>query len=319
MLAAYLIVGDDALKRRVVLKRLEDRLEDYGDIAFNSETIDGATAKGTTIVNACRTLPFASDKRLVMVTNVNKLKKADAEEVASYLTQPNDATVLALIAEKLEKSSKLYKAVAALGKTAVIDCATPKSYKMREFVQDMARKTYALRITDEAADKLLEFVGDDTVRIDNELKKISFTHDKEAPVSIQDISSFVSRTAEAKPWDLVDAFSARDISKTLSLYKTMQSTTPHALLAMCVARLRELACANSLRARGNGSVSADTLAQELGMPSWKVKNHGRFAAKFTEQEIRRGIVSSGETERKMKSGADADTAFIAWVIETLKR
>lgn len=316
-LPAYLITGDDALKRRVVLERLQDRLGQGGDIAFNSETIDAGATTGEHIVNACRTLPFASDKRLVVVSDANKLKKADAEEVAAYLSSPADTAVLALVAEKMEKSSKLYKAVAALGKSAVIDCSMPKSYKMREFVQDMARRTYGLRVDDDAADKLLEFVGSDTVRIDSELRKISFSHDAQTPVELQDIVALVSRTAEAKPWDFVDAFSERDIAKSLACYRTMRSSTPHALLAMCVTRLRELACTLSLRERG--ATSADAIASELGLPSWKVKNYGRYAANFAPSEVRRAIVSSGETERAMKSGADPDAAFITWVIETLKR
>ena len=41
LLAAYLVVGEDALKRNRVMARLRKRLESMGDLAFNSDTFDG--------------------------------------------------------------------------------------------------------------------------------------------------------------------------------------------------------------------------------------------------------------------------------------
>ena len=38
----------------------------------------------------------------------DKLKKADAEQLVSYLGSPNGSTVLALVAEKLAKNTRLY-------------------------------------------------------------------------------------------------------------------------------------------------------------------------------------------------------------------
>ena len=103
LIPAYLIVGEDALKRSTVLRRLRERLAQYGDLSFNSDTFDGETALGADIVSACNTMPFASEKRLVYVRDVDKLKKADSEELIAYLDSPSDQTVLALEAEKLAK------------------------------------------------------------------------------------------------------------------------------------------------------------------------------------------------------------------------
>ena len=41
LIPAYLIVGEDALKRSTVLRRLRERLAQYGDLSFNSDTFDG--------------------------------------------------------------------------------------------------------------------------------------------------------------------------------------------------------------------------------------------------------------------------------------
>ena len=107
---------------------------------------------------------------LVEVRATDKLKKADAEEIVSYLDAPSDTTVLALVAEKLPKNTRLYKAVAKHGASAVIDCAPVKHYQLPKMVRSMA-VGHGVTLTEGAAAKLVELVGEDTVRLDGEVGK----------------------------------------------------------------------------------------------------------------------------------------------------
>ena len=175
LLPAYLINGEDQLKRETVLKRLRSRLEAMGDLDFNCDTFDGKDALGGDIVAACNTMPFGIDKRLVIVRNADDLKKADSEALVAYLASPADFTVLALLANKLAKNTRLYKAAAAVGPKAVIDCAPRKAYELPSQVRAMAT-SHGIAMTDSAAKLLVELVGEDTVHLDAELKKIALAH-----------------------------------------------------------------------------------------------------------------------------------------------
>ena len=88
-LPAYLTVGDDALKRQAVEARLVKRISALGDLSFNSDTFDGEKASGSAIVDACNTMPFASEVRLVTVRNADKLKSmisSDPDTVVSFFS-----------------------------------------------------------------------------------------------------------------------------------------------------------------------------------------------------------------------------------------
>ncbi len=305
----YLIVGEDALKRDTVMKRLRVRLAKLGDLSFNSDEFNGETALGGDIVAACNTVPFASPVRLVEVRGADKLKKADAEALVTYLEAPNETTVLALVAEKLAKNTRLYKAVAKLGKTAVIDCAPLKRYELPKTVRALA-VGHGVTLTEGAANVLVDLVGEDTVHLDNELKKIALAHRGSDAVNEHEIMGLVSRTAEVKPWEFVDAFAARDTRKCLLYLGRMDSVSPHALLAMCTTRLRELVCARSLAERGNPR----GVAAALKLPDWRCKNHATWARGFTAAELRQALISSRDTERAMKSGTDPNAAFLDWVL-----
>ncbi|MDD6650721.1 MAG: DNA polymerase III subunit delta [Eggerthellales bacterium] len=312
-LPAYLTVGDDALKRQAVEARLVKRISALGDLSFNSDTFDGEKASGSAIVDACNTMPFASEVRLVTVRNADKLKKADWQPIVDYLKSPNATTVLALYAVSLSKASGLYKAIAALGKNAIIDCSSPKAKDLPALVAGIA-KGYGLTLTRGAIELLIEYVGTDTVALDGELKKISLSHRGDDAVNEAEISLMVAHTAEIKPWEFVNALSANNKRRCIYCLNHMESASPYALLSSCVSRIRELLITQSLMRRH----AVASLPDVLGMPAWKVKNHQQWARNFTPAKLRGALVSARDTEQAMKSGAaDPDLAFQTWVLEFL--
>ncbi len=315
LLPAYLVVGDDTLKKEAVMKRMRIRLEKLGDLSFNSDTFNGETSTGQEIVSACQTIPFASEKRLVQVNDVEKLKKSDAEEVIAYLNDPASTTVLMLMAEKLAKNTRLYKAVAALGKTAIIDSARPAKRNLTAHVRNMA-PTHGVTLTDGAAAALVDLLGEDTVRIDNELKKIALSGSGNGAVTEEDIRRIVARETEAKPWDLTDALAARDLKRAISVRRRMPSVTPYALLGMCIGRIRDLICVKSMSAHG---ASASQIAREINVPDWKMKMFFNWARGYQAHELRGALARALACDREMKSGANADAAFDEWMISVISR
>lgn len=314
LLPIYLVVGEDELKRRTVIDRLRKKVAEFGDLEFNHDEFSGEHASGEAIVGACNTLPFASELRLVEVVSADKLAKADSEAVVDYLANPSETTILALSAPKLAKNTRLYKAIAAFDKKSVIDCAPMKRYELVRALRSMATG-HGFTLTAAAAEKLVDLVGEDTVALDSELRKLALAHEGNDAVTDRDIAAFVTRTSEAKPWELVDAFSARDARKCSALLPLIPSSSPYALIGMCTMRLRELACAKSLEARGE----IGRLADELKAPSWRVKNHRAWASRFTQAEIARAFSTARDCERAMKSGADPETAFKEWLFATISR
>lgn len=310
LLPAYLIAGEDELKRETVLKRLHARLEKLGDLSFNSETFSGAVCSAEEIITAANTLPFASEVRLVEVNDVEKLKKADSEVLIAYLKEPCPTTVLALVGQKVPKNTRLYKAVAALDKTAVIDCAPFARKDMGKVVRSMA-VGHGITFTEGAAAALLDSVGTNTVTLDTEIRKLALSHRGTDPVNENEVLSMVARTAEVKPWEFVDAFSGRNAQRCVHLLNRMESVSPYALLAMCVTRLRELISVKALIARGE----QHNLSHVLKMPDWRLKNHRVWAKGYSMRELVDALCSARDTEQDMKSGTDPDEAFMRWMLE----
>ena len=190
-------------------------------------------------------MPFGIDKRLVIVRNADDLKKADSEALVAYLASPADFTVLALLANKLAKNTRLYKAA-----EAVIDCAPRKAYELPSQVRAMAT-SHGIAMTDSAAKLLVELVGEDTVHLDAELKKIALAHAGAQPVAPEEVSALVTRTSQAKPWDFTTPFTQRNVAECVRVRAKLGDTSAYALIGFCVSSLREMLTCHALAAPGD--------------------------------------------------------------------
>lgn len=312
-LPAYLAVGADDLKRQVVLERLEKRIADLGDLDFNKDTFTGSATDADELVTACNTLPFACPYRLVIVKDAEKLPKQASEALIGYLGNPSETTIVLIGAKKLAKNTRLYKAVKKLGKQAVIDCAPKSRRDLPAQVRDFA-VSEGVTITPAAATELIDMVGESTVRLDTELKKMAAALGHGYVIDVADVHRYVTRTAEVKPWTFTDALASRDARKCALLLSQMEGQSPFGLLTMSVNRIRELLVAKDLRGSGQRA-----LAAELGKPDWQVKNHFRWADGFSEHELEAALDSAAELELQMKSGGDQDALFERWALQVCAR
>lgn len=313
LLPVYLISGEDELKRETVIKRLRKRISTLGDLSFNADEFNGEKATGAEIVAAANTLPFASEVRLVQVDNVEKLRKADMEEIIAYLAAPSATTVLALVATKLAKNTRLYKAVGAYGKTAYIDCAPFQAKDLNAAVRSMAI-THGVTFTEGAAASLIDLAGTNTVTLDNEIRKLALAHRGDDPVNQNEVIALVAQTAEVKPWEFLDAFGMKNLSRCIHLYNRMEKTSPYQLLALCVSRVRDLISVRALNARGTGDVAA-----QMKMPPWRLKTLNKQAARYSMDQLIAALKTAQETELAMKSGSDPRTEFFDWLVTTIGR
>lgn len=312
-LPAYLIVGADELKRDFVIERLITRMSKLGDLDFNKDVLEGGATSTEELLSACNTLPFMSEKRLVLVNDADRLKKPVQEAVVTYLEAPNETTVLALVAEKLAKNTRLYKAIAQVDKKAVIDCSPLSARDLPMQVERFAQSR-GVTITRSAAEGLIALIGESTVHLDGEIAKMAIALGKGSVIDVDEVNAYVARVAEPKPWHLSDALAARDAKACATLLSRMNAQSPFGLLTMCVNRMRDLLVAKDYQGQ---SVSA--LAQALKRPDWQVKSYPRWAEGFTERELEEAIVSAAACDQAMKTGADQQATFERWLLDVCKR
>ena len=309
LLPAYLIVGADELKRDAAVRRLRSHVPaDMAD--FNLDELDGASLEEPgQLISSAQTMPFCADFRLVIVNGAGDLAKPVSEAVVSYLADPNPQCVLCLVAEKLAKNTRLYKAVAKVGPHSVIDCAPLKRWELPPYVVKLAQKR-GLSMDNAAAQELVERVGESTVALDNQIATLAQLVGDAGRITLADVEANVAQIAEVSPWAFADAVCERNAPRAMEMLNLMKAPSLVFLHSVLVARLRELICAKSLDARG----AASGLARELGRQSWQVKNHVRWSRAFGEEELVELLGQAAVCERALKGSQDSEAAFARFVL-----
>lgn len=309
LLPAYLIVGADELKRDAAVRRLRSRVPaDMAD--FNLDELDGASLEEPgQLISSAQTMPFCADFRLVIVNGAGELAKPVSEAVVSYLADPNPQCVLCLVAEKLAKNTRLFKAVAKVGPHSVIDCAPLKRWELPPYVVKLAQKR-GLSMDNAAAQELVERVGESTVALDNQIATLAQLVGDADRITLADVEANVAQIAEVSPWAFADAVCERNAPRAMEMLNLMKAPSLVFLHSVLVGRLRELICAKSLDARG----AASGLARELGRQSWQVKNHVRWSRAFGEEELVKLLGQAAVCERALKGSQDSEAAFARFVL-----
>ena len=313
LLPAYLIVGADEFKRSIAVAHMRARLEATGMADFNLDERDmSKDPQIDDIIASLNTFPMGADFRLVILDNCDKLPKTVSEPLVSYLANPSATTVCLLIATSLAKNTRLYKAVAKVGAKAVVDCTPKKAWEMPKQVVAMARahgKTMPLP----AAEALVSRAGENTRMLDNELKKLAAMVPGPS-IELADVERLVMRTADVKPWDFLNAVSARDMARALELLELQPDRSEVRLWSLLVTRIRELIVAKALDARG----ASRELASTLGVQSWQVKNHVGWARRYRMDELLDALSAAVDVELALKGSRDGALALRLWVIDIIK-
>jgi DNA polymerase-3 subunit delta len=309
----YLIYGSEELLLERAEKRLHDRLAAVADLDFNYETFDGAAATAVDVINAANTMPFLSERRLVIVRNVDKLDSAALERLAAYARDPAPYTCLVLVATRIAKNTKLYRAVAATG--VAYEYAAPKR---NEYAGEVVRllKERGKTIAMPTAQLLVDVVGRDLRRLDVETSKLAtYVADAER-VSADDVKAVAAASAEASVFELSDAVGERDVTRALRVLRRLLDAgeTPLGVEATLARHVRALIGARALADRG---VSPDAMAPEIGMAPWQARNAAKQASRYQPKELSAALRGLASAEEEMKtSPTDAGLVIERWIVNT---
>lgn len=312
LLPVYLIFGSESLLLDKAVGRLKKMVAEKADLDFNFETFDGETASADEIVAAANTLPFMSDRRLVIVKNAHKMNAAALGVLADYAADPNPAATLVLVAEKIAKNLRIYKAVEAIGGVAEYS-APKKSEYGREVVKMFAERGKTVGI--DAAEVLVRAVGHDLRRLAGEVDKVVAYTGSATRLSMHDVEEVMSTTGPTSVFELLDALGGRESREVLRRLAELiaDGESPHAIFAMSVRHLRSLLSTRSLLDR-EGRISQDALAREIGTQPWIAGKLMRQAGRFSEKELADAVRAAAQAEREMKTSRDARLVLERWYL-----
>lgn len=190
--------------------------------AFNFETIDIASSDeklpAEKIIDILNTLPFMTGRKTVILRNVQKWTKKEAQKFGEYLKKPSPSSLLVMLFEGT--SPDIFDPALMKGVRAIALSVGEK--EIPAWIRDQAAKK-GISFTPAAIEYLIGTAGTDLGMLHAEIEKFSATEVSRA-IDVDEVRSVVYAGAEYGAFDLVNALSRKDARGVFRIYENISRT-----------------------------------------------------------------------------------------------
>lgn len=292
----YLLFGEEAYLKNQYRKKLQDALVSPDD-TVNLNLYEGKNISVRELIDQAETLPFFSERRLLVVSDSGFFKNASAE-LADYLQHIPETTFFLFSEEEVDKRGKLYKAIKSRGRAVEFTRQTEET--LQRWILGIL-KSEGKNITRATMELLLEKTGTDMMNISMELEKLfSYTMGREV-ITSEDVEKICTTQTVNKIFDMVNAIADRNQRRALDLYYDLLALKepPMRILFLITRQFNILLQVKEMRSHGYDS---NAIASRLGIQSFIVRGALRQSEVFSMKQIRQIVERCVYMEEAVKTG-----------------
>ena len=207
----YFLCGAEPYFIDQVSDYIEDNVLDDGEKGFNQMVIYGKETTMEEILENAKRYPMMAEHQVIIVKEAQHLVKQLAK-LESYVENPQTTTIL-VFAYKYKTPDGRSKITKLLKKHAVYMESKPLyENKVPAFVTGRL-KEMGFQIDPNATRMLVEYLGTDLGKINNELSKLAIVHSKDRPITPQVIEDNIGISKDYNNFELRKAMGMRDVVK----------------------------------------------------------------------------------------------------------
>ncbi len=310
----YILHGEDELSCSETLSSLRNRLGSPELAALNTTVFDGADVSLAELKNACDTIPFMAQRRMVVVRGLlshlasTKTQKPGGpsdwgkkylEALAEYLPHLPETTRLIFVEpQQLPHNHPILRQAKTDDFGFVRAFVPPKD--MVQWVRRRATEKGG-EFSPQAAMALVQAVSNDQRLLDQEIEKLLAYTNRERPVTSHDVSLLVPYAQEAVIFDAVDALGQRDGAKAAQLIHNLldHGNEPLYLFVMIVRQFRLLV---QIKELANEGLDPSAIAKEIKLHPYPTRKLHTQARNFTLEQLERVHRRLLEIDVQIKTG-----------------
>jgi len=301
----YLIHGGDSF---IVKSKMKSVIAKYEVDDFNLNIYDAEETNISNAINDASTIPFMSDKKVVIIKNAyfltsEKMKKETPQDINAlvrYINNPVEETILIITAPyaKLDERKAITKALK--GKAEVIFCEPMKKVDLTSWIRRQLGKQN-IKIDKLAMNEFLKRVENNTQIAVNEMKKLLLYAEGMDYIYIDTIKKVITKNVEDNVYEITNNILENKRSEALEIYNDliMHSEDPLRILGILVNKYREILQVKYLIKDGKNQAGvAAHYHCSSGRAYYMVKN----AKSVNMDTVKKHLISLEEIDYQIKSG-----------------
>ena len=282
----YWLEGEEPYYIDKIIDYAEKQILSESEASFNLSIFYGRDSKLDDVVNACKRYPMFSERQVVILKEAQQMR--DVEKLETYIEHPLNSTIF-IVGHKEKKVDGRSKLAKQLKQHAVL-ISTKKLYdnELPEWTDHMIKQK-GLDIQTKALHMLVDHIGNDLQRLENEIDKITVNLQNRKQITEDDIENFVGVSKEFNIFELQAALGRRDMSASMKIINFFEANPKAApiqlVLPTLYAYFSKLFIAASSSSRDEHSIAA-----LLGLKGFFAKQYIQALQFYSFNEIEKALI-----------------------------
>jgi DNA polymerase-3 subunit delta len=206
----YFLHGEESYFIDAISDAIEANVLNESEKAFNQTIFYGKDTDHLTVLDVARRYPMMAERQVVIIKEAQDMKTL--KELQGYVEKPLDSTLLVICHKngKYNLNSKFGKAIQEKG--VVVDAKRLYDNQVPDWIQDYL-KARKIRIKQDAANLIAEYLGTDLSKVVNELDKLVINQEKDVEVDLHTVEQTIGISKDYNIFELQKALGERNILK----------------------------------------------------------------------------------------------------------
>ena len=282
----YWLEGEEEYFIDKVMDFAEHNILNETETGFNLTVFYGKDAAWPDVINACRRYPMFSERQVVLLKEGQQMK--DIEKLESYVENPLESTIL-VVSYKDKKIDGRTKFAKLLKERGVL-LSTKKIYEnqLPQWTEEIVNN-HGYEISRKAIMLLVDHIGNDLSRIENEIEKILVNLGKRKTINEDDIEQFIGISKEFNVFEFQNALAAKDLSNCIRIVQYFEDNPKAAPIQLIFPSLYSF-FSKLYMIHGLNSRDEKTVAASLGVNPFFIKDYLRAVHAYSFPEVEKAIL-----------------------------
>ena len=293
----YFLMGEEPYYIDKIAEYIEKNVLAEEEKGFNQMVLYGRDVSIEDIVSNAKRYPMMAEKQVVIVKEAQDLSRS-IENLLPYVENPQPTTVLVICYKykTLDKRKKLYKAIQKTG----LLFESKKLYENQ--IGDWIRRILSgkgYQIEPKAALMLVEFLGTDLSKINNELEKLIIVLPKETTITATHIEENIGISKDFNNFELRKAVGEKQLVKANQIINYFGQNPKSNPLVVTISLLNSF-FTQLLIYHGLGDKSKGNVAKALRINPYFVSDYQTAARNYPMRKVSQVISYLRDADVKSK-------------------
>lgn len=215
----YVIAGKDESLVGTRAQELVDELLDVEQRMTALLSVNGDEAVVSDVLDELRTVPFLADKRVVLVKNADGFVSKNREILERYFEKPVGTGVLVLAVASWDARTRLAKMLPKVG--SLIAMEQPKKWELPAHLMQYAATKHKIKLNRDAAEMLVELIGEELAQLYNELEKLILFARDEKVIRVDHVESLTGHHRIYDAFEVIDATIGGNAGQAITRLRNM--------------------------------------------------------------------------------------------------